>query len=70
MSPPPFSLMRLRLAGDLLELTARDLAFDREEFQAFVRSGPLAHSAPERIAEIERRTEGWPAGLQLADRSS
>jgi LuxR family maltose regulon positive regulatory protein len=64
-TPPPFSLMRLRLAGDLLELTARDLAFDREEFQAFVRSGPLAHSAPERIAEIERRTEGWPAGLQL-----
>ncbi len=52
---PPLPLARLRARGQLIELRAADLRFDRAEV------GPA-----EAIATLEHRTEGWVTGLQLA----
>jgi LuxR family maltose regulon positive regulatory protein len=62
---PAVRLARLRSDGRLLELGADELAFTRREANAALRGAGLA--VPEaRIAELERQTEGWPAGLYLA----
>jgi LuxR family maltose regulon positive regulatory protein len=62
---PALRLARLRSEGRLLEIGADELAFTRREANAVVREAGLG--VPEaRIAELERQTEGWPAGLYLA----
>lgn len=63
---PPFSLARMRVRNQLLELRAADLRFNSEESGIFLnRTVGLGLSAEEVIA-LETRTEGWIAGLQLA----
>ena len=64
-SDPPIGLGRLRLEGWLTELRARDLAFTLDEaaelFDAL--DVPIA---PDEVATLWRRTEGWSAALCLA----
>jgi LuxR family transcriptional regulator, maltose regulon positive regulatory protein len=62
---PGLPVGRLRAAGALLELRTDDLALDEREAALLLRSAGLA-LAPEHVALLERRTEGWPAVLRLA----
>jgi LuxR family maltose regulon positive regulatory protein len=63
---PPLPLARLRAAGRLIELRAADLRFTPAEAAAFLRQAMGIDLPSEQIATLEARTEGWPAGLQLA----
>jgi LuxR family maltose regulon positive regulatory protein len=62
---PPLRVARLRAEGKILEIGPRDLSLTREEASALLRNVDLA-LAEEEVAELHRRTEGWPAGLYLA----
>ncbi len=62
---PPLRIARLRAEGRLLEIGADDLALTRQEATALLRVAGLALDEDE-VAELHRRTEGWPAGLYLA----
>jgi LuxR family maltose regulon positive regulatory protein len=63
---PPLPLARLRAHGQLIEVRANELRFSTEEASAFLRTIIEVDLPPEQIAVLERRTEGWIAGLQLA----
>jgi len=62
----PLPLARLRARGQLAEIRAADLRCTPDEATAFLRT-MLGHDlAPDDIAALVERTEGWMAGLQLA----
>ncbi len=63
---PPLPLARLRVRGQLLELRAADLRFTPDEAADFLNRVMGLNLTAENIAALERRTEGWIAGLQLA----
>ena len=63
---PPLRVERRRLAEPVLEIGTDDLAFDADESAAVVREVLGDEVADDLIAELHDRTEGWPAGLQLA----
>jgi len=63
---PPLSLGRLRARNQLTELRAADLRFSFSEVADFLNQVMCLNLSPEDIAELETRTEGWIAGLQLA----
>lgn len=63
---PPLPLARLRGSGALAEIRAADLRFTRDEAAAFLRDGMGLTLTAEQVAVLERRTEGWVAGLQFA----
>jgi LuxR family maltose regulon positive regulatory protein len=62
---PPLPMYRLRLAGELTEIRAADLAFGpHEATQLFAGHGlPLDRA---QVVTLLTRTEGWAAGLRLA----
>jgi LuxR family transcriptional regulator, maltose regulon positive regulatory protein len=63
---PALPLARLRARGHLTEVRAVDLRFTPSEAAAFLNQVMGLHLSAEDIAALERRTEGWIAGLQLA----
>lgn len=63
---PPLPLARLRARRQLTELRARDLRFTLEEAQTFFEAAAKMSLDPEIVEVIEKRCEGWAAGLQLA----
>jgi LuxR family maltose regulon positive regulatory protein len=65
-SDPMLSLGRLRARGELLELRAADLRFTSEESLAFFNQSMGLQLDLATIEQLEKRTEGWAAGLQLA----
>jgi LuxR family maltose regulon positive regulatory protein len=62
----PLPLARLRARGQLTELRAADLRFSPFEAGEFLNQVMSLDLSAEDIAALERRTEGWIAGLQLA----
>jgi len=60
---PPWSMARWRLQQWLNELRAADLSFTPEESRTFFRNSSLTAEA---IDMLQKRSEGWIAGLQLA----
>jgi LuxR family maltose regulon positive regulatory protein len=62
---PQLPLARLRARGQLTELRAADLRFTLSEVAGFLSEVMGLHLSPNDIAELEARTEGWIAGLQL-----
>ncbi|HSS88630.1 MAG TPA: LuxR C-terminal-related transcriptional regulator [Streptosporangiaceae bacterium] len=62
---PLLPLHRYRLAGDLAEVRAGDLAFSTAEAGLLMAQHGCALSA-ESLECLTRRTEGWAAGLRLA----
>jgi LuxR family transcriptional regulator, maltose regulon positive regulatory protein len=62
---PPLRVARLRAEGRLLEIGPGDLSLTREDAAALLSAAGLALDEDE-VAELHRRTEGWPAGLYLA----
>lgn len=63
---PLLPLARLRARGQLLEIHQHDLRFTNEETVELLRNVMGLDLAPQDIAALERRTEGWIAGLHLA----
>lgn len=65
-SDPPLALSRLRARGQLLELRGDDLRFTAEEAADFLNGAMGLALAPADVSELEKRTEGWVVGLQMA----
>ena len=65
-SDPPFPLGRLRARGELKELRATDLRFDKSEAAAFLNDVMNLELTADDVAALDDRTEGWIAGLQLS----
>jgi LuxR family maltose regulon positive regulatory protein len=65
-SDPPLPLARLRARDELAELRAADLRFAPDEAAAFLNEVMGLGLSAADVAALERRTEGWIAGLQLA----
>jgi ATP/maltotriose-dependent transcriptional regulator MalT len=63
---PPLPLARLRARGQLAELRAADLRFTEEEAAALLHQTAGLDLPTGSVAALAARTEGWPAGLQLA----
>src|SRR5215203_1513208 len=63
---PPLPLARLRARGQMTELRAADLRFTPEEAGAFLTDMMALDLSTSDVKALERRTEGWIAGLQLA----
>lgn len=63
---PPLPLSRLRGRGQLSEIRQTDLPFSTDECADFLQSVMGLKLSSEDITALERRTEGWIAGLQLA----
>ena len=63
---PSLPLSRLRAGGQLTELRATDLRFSSSEAAEFLNQVMGLNLSAEDIAALERCTEGWIAGLQLA----
>jgi LuxR family maltose regulon positive regulatory protein len=63
---PALPLARLRARGQLTELRAADLRFSSSEAAEFLNQVMSLELTAENIANLESRTEGWIAGLQLA----
>jgi len=63
--PPPVRVARLRAEGKILEVGPSDLSLTAAEAASLLRNAGLSLGEDE-VAELYRRTEGWPAGLYLA----
>ena len=62
---PPLRTARLRAEGKLLEIGAGDLSLTVAEAASLLRAAGV-QAGDDDVAELHRRTEGWPAGLYLA----
>src|SRR5215469_11484302 len=65
-SDPPLPLARLRARGQVTEVPALDLRFTTEEAETFLRTTMTLSIYSDAVAVLQRRTEGWVAGLLLA----
>jgi LuxR family maltose regulon positive regulatory protein len=63
---PSLPLPRLRVSERMTEIRDRDLRFTPEEMTTFFNSIHRLNLPAEQITALESRTEGWPAGVQLA----
>jgi LuxR family maltose regulon positive regulatory protein len=63
---PPMPLGRLRVQRELAEIREADLRFTLKEAAAFLNDLMELALSPADIQNLEARTEGWVAGLQLA----
>jgi len=63
---PTLPLSRLRARGQLTEVHEGDLRFTTDEATAFLRRVVRLPISSDDICVLERRTEGWITGLQLA----
>jgi LuxR family maltose regulon positive regulatory protein len=62
---PPLSLSRLRARDQVFEVRTEQLRCTSEEASAFFTQAMRIPLTSEEIREVEVRTEGWIAGLQL-----
>src|SRR5690348_2200847 len=62
---PPLRIARLRAEGRILEIGPADLSLTREEASSLLSEAGVVLEEQE-VAELYRRTEGWPVGLYLA----
>jgi LuxR family maltose regulon positive regulatory protein len=63
---PPWPLARLRSRREMTELRAGDLRFTPEETASFLNDVMGLSLSAEDVVALDRRTEGWIAGLQMA----
>jgi ATP/maltotriose-dependent transcriptional regulator MalT len=63
---PPLPLSRLRARGQMVEIRQNDLRFLPEECADFLQRIMGLNLKTNDITALERRTEGWIVGLQLA----
>ncbi len=65
-SDAAIGLNRLRVRGELAELRQSDLAMDEADAAELIRRVARIDLGSDAVEVLVRRTEGWPAGLQLA----
>ena len=58
-------IARLRAEGRILEIGPDELSLTQAEASSLLRNAGITLGEPD-VAELHRRTEGWPAGLYLA----
>lgn len=63
---PPIPLARLRSLGRVTEIRAEELRFTESEARQFFDGTMSLSLSPQQAEALERSTEGWAAGLQLA----
>jgi len=63
---PALPLARLRARNQLTEIRAADLRFTESEAAEFLNQVMGLKLSAEEVTALEKRTEGWIAGLQLA----
>jgi LuxR family maltose regulon positive regulatory protein len=63
---PPLPLARLRAAGELTEIRARELHFGPAQVAELVTNVAGIELSEPDLADLTSRTEGWPAGVYLA----
>jgi len=63
---PPLPLARLRTLGEMTEIRTHDLRFTRQEATGLVRTVSAVDLTAADLADLVRRTEGWPTGVYLA----
>jgi DNA-binding SARP family transcriptional activator len=63
---PPFPVARLRGQGQVLDLSASDLAFTPEETAQVVRAALGEDADPDLATGLYELTGGWPAAVRLA----
>ena len=63
---PNLILTRLRARGQMTEIRADELRFTIDETAAFLDEVMSLNLSEANVAALEKRTEGWIAGLQLA----
>jgi DNA-binding SARP family transcriptional activator/tetratricopeptide (TPR) repeat protein len=63
---PPFPVARLRGQGQVLDLSASDLAFTPDETAQVVRAALGGDADPDLGAGLHELTGGWPAAVRLA----
>jgi LuxR family maltose regulon positive regulatory protein len=63
---PPLPLARLRVRGHLVEIRDSDLRLDSTEAASFLKEVMKIALSEQEMHLLEKRTEGWIAGLQLA----
>ena len=63
---PPLPLSRLRARNQLLDIRIDQLRFTHEEVTAFLNEAMGLTLSAKDLTNMETRTEGWIAGLQLA----
>ncbi len=65
-SDPPWPLARWRTRGELSEIRTHDLRFTLEETSTFLNETMRLKLSKQDVEQLEARTEGWVAGLQMA----
>lgn len=68
-SVPALPLARLRLSGDLLEITQDDLALDIDEVSAFLVAACGLQLTEEELQLVLTKTGGWIAGVSMLGQS-
>ncbi|MCP4541033.1 MAG: hypothetical protein GY832_28185 [Chloroflexi bacterium] len=63
---PPLPMSRLRARGQSSEIRQDDLRFTKKEAANFLQRVADADLLPQDVAALQKRTEGWITGLQLA----
>jgi LuxR family maltose regulon positive regulatory protein len=63
---PPLPLARYRGSSQMDELRIADLRFSKEEIAEFMRKVMKLNLSDEDLSLLEKGTEGWIAGLQMA----
>jgi LuxR family maltose regulon positive regulatory protein len=63
---PPWPLARLRAGREMTELRTNDLRFTSGETASFLNKVMKLDLSPKDLLALEKRTEGWIAGLQIA----
>jgi LuxR family maltose regulon positive regulatory protein len=63
---PGLGLHRLRLTGDIVEIRGDDLRFSLEDTRRLLDAGGIA-LGDDAVEMLHERTEGWAAGLRLAE---
>lgn len=63
---PPWPMARYRSKAILTEIRAHDLRFNIQETTSFLNNVMQLDLSSKNIADLDDRTEGWIAGLQMA----
>jgi LuxR family transcriptional regulator, maltose regulon positive regulatory protein len=64
-SDPALSVSRLRSQQQLVELRSSDLSFSADDISLLFNKKLKLGLSPEDVSALEKKTEGWIAGLQL-----
>lgn len=62
---PPLPIHRLRARGQMTEVRVEDLRFSKEETRAFLEGSLGVSISSGQVIALEKRVEGWAAGLQM-----